>query len=183
MEKKESVKLRRLLFAAALLLVLALPGAAVASANEADQHARHFEANLKFANEVAPAGQNPVDANCRARATFQLNRDGTKLFFRLEEAGLATNITQSHIHEGAAGTNGPVVAFLFPNATSIGGVDPENFEVQGTITAAQLVGPLAGQPLSALVAQIRAGNTYVNIHTIANPAGACRGQIMADEDV
>ena len=35
----------------------------------------------------------------------------------------------------------------------------------GTITAANLTGPLAGQPLSALVDAIDAGNAYVNVHT------------------
>ena len=35
----------------------------------------------------------------------------------------------------------------------------------GTITAANLVGPLAGQPLSALLAELRSGNAYANVHT------------------
>ena len=35
----------------------------------------------------------------------------------------------------------------------------------GTITAADLVGPLTGQPLSALVDAMRAGHAYVNVHT------------------
>ncbi len=59
---------------------------------------------------------------------------------------------------------------------------------EGTITAANLVGPLAGHPLSDLVAAIQAGNAYVNIHTNdgvapANtgpgdfPGGEIRGQL------
>jgi hypothetical protein len=47
----------------------------------------------------------------------------------------------------------------------------------GTITAADLVGPLAGQPLSALVDAMEAGETYVNVHTSQFPAGEIRGQI------
>ena len=35
----------------------------------------------------------------------------------------------------------------------------------GTITGASLIGALAGQPLSALVSHIQAGNAYVNVHT------------------
>jgi hypothetical protein len=35
----------------------------------------------------------------------------------------------------------------------------------GTITAANLVGPLAGHPLSDLLSSMQAGNTYVNVHT------------------
>jgi hypothetical protein len=48
---------------------------------------------------------------------------------------------------------------------------------RGTITEADLVGPLAGQPLSALVEAIRSGNAYVNVHTVDHPAGEIRGQL------
>ena len=57
-----------------------------------------------------------------------------------------------------------------------------------SITAGNLVGPLAGQPLSALVDAIEAGNAYVNVHTNDGvpptntgpgdfPAGEIRGQL------
>ena len=36
---------------------------------------------------------------------------------------------------------------------------------EGTVTAANLSGALAGHPLSDLVAEIEAGNAYVNVHT------------------
>ncbi len=47
----------------------------------------------------------------------------------------------------------------------------------GTVSAANLVGPLAGQPLSALITAMQAGSTYVNVHTSQFPAGEIRGQI------
>jgi hypothetical protein len=47
----------------------------------------------------------------------------------------------------------------------------------GTITAANLVGALAGQPLSALVEALSSGGAYVNVHTQQNPGGEIRGQI------
>ena len=49
--------------------------------------------------------------------------------------------------------------------------------VTGTITAADLVGPLAGQQMSALIDAIRAGNTYFNVHTVVHQPGEIRGQI------
>jgi hypothetical protein len=52
--------------------------------------------------------------------------------------------------------------------------------VEGTITTSNLVGPLAGQPLSALLDAMRAGNTYVNVHSSAHAGGEIRGQIRVN---
>ncbi len=49
--------------------------------------------------------------------------------------------------------------------------------IRGELSAEDLVGPLAGEPLDALVAEILNGNIYVNIHTERNPSGELRGQL------
>lgn len=79
----------------------------------------------------------------------------------------------SHIHLAPVGVNGPIVVPLFS------GIQSGLFDgvlAQGTITAADLSGPLVGASLDALIAEMNAGNTYVNIHTLANPGGEIRGQ-------
>ena len=87
----------------------------------------------------------------------------------------------AHIRLGAMGANGPAVVFLFPEAMN--GVNGDGFEVAGTITAVDLVGPLAGQmTLASLVQALRSGGAYTNVHTIAHPAGEIRGQIHAAGD-
>jgi hypothetical protein len=48
--------------------------------------------------------------------------------------------------------------------------------VEGTATAADVSGPLAGD-LDALIAAMRAGDTYVNVHTVEFRPGEIRGQI------
>ena len=48
----------------------------------------------------------------------------------------------AHIRLGAMGANGPAVVFLFPEAMN--GVNGDGFEVAGTITAVDLVGPHIG---------------------------------------
>lgn len=105
----------------------------------------------------------PNDSKARGNATFDVSDDGTAIEYKLVVANI-DNVVAAHIHLGALGTNGPVVAFLFGPAAAGGG--PSNGVIAtGTITAANLVGPLAGQPLSALISAMQAGNTYVNVHT------------------
>lgn len=91
--------------------------------------------------------------------------------FQLQAAGVG--LTMAHIHTGAPGTNGPVVAFLF-------GPKPEGVNLineSGTITPANLVGPLAGAKWDEFVQAVQSGNAYVNVHSIKYPAGEIRAQI------
>ena len=112
---------------------------------------------------------------------FRQSSDGTELSYRLIVANIE-DVLMSHIHLAPAGANGPVVVWLYPE----GGGGPALIEgrfsgvlAAGTITADDLVGSLGGEPLSALVAELDAGNAYVNVHTSANPPGEVRGQIMS----
>ena len=124
----------------------------------------------------------PANAShARGQAVFQLNADGSAISFRLVIANIA-NTTQSHIHLAPAGANGGIVVWLRPSGPPAQLV-PGRFDgvyVEGTITASTLVGALATQPLSALLDAMRAGNTYVNVHTTAFPGGEIRGQIRAN---
>jgi len=117
-----------------------------------------------------------TDSLARGVATFKVNEDETELTYQLVLANIQ-DVTMAHIHVGASDVLGPVVVFLLhpvdaPEGRFSGVV------AQGTVTAADLVGPLAGHPLSDLVAQMEAGNTYANAHTIAHPGGEIRGQIF-----
>ena len=53
---------------------------------------------------------------------------------------------------------------------------PRAGEVEGVITAANVVGPL-GQGVAAGDFALRAGQTYVNVHTTRSPGGEIRSQI------
>ncbi len=90
------------------------------------------------------------------------------------------NTQMGHIHIGAAGQNGAVAVWLYPAAPPpvlIPGAT-SNMIGSGTITPANFAGgPLAGQPLSALINAMNAGNAYANVHTTAFPGGEIRGQI------
>lgn len=127
-----------------------------------------FTANPSGAEEVPP-----IVTLAQGQAFFKLSPDGTELSFELTITNIEDAVA-SHIHLAPAGVNGPIVASLF------GGVPSGPFSgvlAQGTITSVELVGPLAGSSLNVLIAEMNAGNTYVNVHTLANSLGEIRGQI------
>ncbi len=133
----------------------------------------NFRAHLSGDEEV-PA----VETNATGQAIFQLSKDGSELSYKVIVAHI-DDVLQSHIHIGQAGTNGGVVAFLYPSeppAILIPGTS-NGILAQGVITAASLRGSLDGQELSALVDALSTGNAYVNVHTIAHPTGEIRGQV------
>lgn len=132
----------------------------------------HFGATQSGSEEVPP-----VETRGRGTATFTLNSDGTELSFKLITAGVA-DITQSHIHLGAAGTNGPVVVFLFGLVPE--GVTSTGILSQGTITEADLIERADigfGATMAELVDAMRTGGAYVNVHTLEWPGGEVRGQV------
>jgi hypothetical protein len=120
----------------------------------------------------------PVDTRATGQAVFRLSRDGESLAYRLIVANIE-NVTMAHIHLAPAGVNGPVVAWLYPDGPPAQLVEGRSSGVlaTGTITADDLVGPLAGASLDDLLDAMRAGNTYVNVHTSQHPPGEVRGQI------
>jgi hypothetical protein len=146
-----------------------------AHANADLPHARNFVAPMDWREEV-PAVVEPTNATGLAR--FQLSRGGDELDFQLIVANIH-NVTMAHIHIGERGETGPPVVWLFP-----AGPPPELIEgrssgvlVTGTITGADLVGPLEGEGLGALLDLIHDDRAYVNVHTEQNPPGEIRGQI------
>lgn len=139
--------------------------------NEAEE-IDNFRAVLSGAEEV------PAIATTSASGTTNLNlqMNDTELRFNVMVSNI-TDATAAHIHQGVMGVNGPIVANLFTGPTKTGlfsGVLAE-----GVIRASDLTGPLAGQPLSSLIDLLRNGGAYINVHTVNNPNGEIRGQVMA----
>ena len=154
-------------------------GAQASSAPEA----QNFVAHLTGSDEVPSH-----DTRAVGQVKLQLSDDGTALQYRLISADIH-NVIASHIHVAAEGVNGPIVVFLFGTVPP-GGGRFDGVLAEGTVGAANFVGPLAGQPFSALVDAIRAGNAYVNVHTNDGvappntgpgdfPGGEIRGQIRS----
>jgi CHRD domain len=133
----------------------------------------------RFQARLSGKNQSPVvDTPAHGVATFALSKDGKSLSYRLSVTDIE-NVSMAHIHMGPAGQEGPVVAWLYPSKPPAV-VKKGKFTgvlARGTLTAANLVGPLEGKTISDLVDQIKDGKAYVNVHTEKHPAGEIRGQI------
>jgi hypothetical protein len=165
-EGRMDMKLR-LLSAIVLVLLVATVGTAAAESDH------NFRAHLKGAAEVPPA-----DTQAQGQAIFQFSEDGASLTYKLIVANI-NNVRMSHIHLAPPGENGPIVLWLYPSAPPAQLI-PGRFQgvlAEGTVSAADLVGPLAGMSLADLKAAMQEGQTYVNVHTDQFPGGEIRGAI------
>ncbi len=177
-------RIRRLILALALVTSLAATATVLADS-------LNFNTHLSGDEEVPPIGV-VNNSLAQGQANFKLSADGTELSYKLIAANIE-NAFMAHIHMGPAGANGPVVVWLFPSTTPgapgpLGAGRMDGVLAKGTITAANLVGPLAGHPFAELIDAIRAGNAYVNVHTNDGvaptntgpgdfPGGEIRGQL------
>jgi hypothetical protein len=142
--------------------------------------AQRFRAVLHGYQEV-PAVNTQADGIFEAQT-----RDGPSLEYVLAYEGLQATVTQAHIHFAQRSVNGPIVVWLCGTTTNPGPAGtptcPQSGRVSGTITAANVLASPAAQQLAAgaiddLIAAMRGGAAYVNIHTAVSTGGEIRGQI------
>lgn len=127
--------------AAALLLAAMSTGAAFAA---------DIKVSLSGTNEVPP-----VTTSASGGGTIMIGDDGS-VAGGVTTSGVAG--TAAHIHEGAAGKNGPVIVPLVKEG------DAYKVPAGAKLTEAQM-------------ASFKAGNLYINVHSAANPGGEIRGQL------
>ena len=129
-----------------------------------------------------------VSTTATGEFTATIAPDGELIQYSETFSGLQAPVTQSHIHIAQPGVNGSIVIFLCqtatnPDPTGLSPQCPQEGTVSGTITAANVIaGATASQQLqagdlAAVVAAIRAGMAYANLHTTVSPGGEIRGQI------
>jgi len=144
---------------------------------------RDFRAELRGRNEV------PLTLSA-GRGTLSLNvsDDDTSVHFVLEYSGLQTAVAAAHIHVAQPNVNGGVTVFFcgtVPAGFPARAACPASGTVEGDFTAADVIGLTSQQlevtNLPKLLAAIRAGKTYANVHTATSPGGEIRGQIHDDD--
>ena len=110
-----------------------------------------IKVTLSGAEEVPP-----VTTTAKGSGTITVGMDGA-----VSGSVTTTGVTgtAAHIHEAAAGKNGPVIVPLTKS-----GDNGWNVAAGAKLTEAQM-------------ASLKAGNLYVNVHSAANPGGEIRGQL------
>lgn len=121
-----------------------------------------LETDLRFAallngNSEVPA----VTTDGRGLFIAHFSADSNKVEYKMIFEGLSSTVTASHIHQAAIGSNGGVI---FPLTSSI-------------------IGNVASGEWNAtdFLDALMNGGLYVNIHTVNNPSGEIRGQLLLQE--
>ncbi len=166
-----------------IMLLLAVPLAPMRSApreaREPDGH--ELRGRLTGFQETTVTLVSSASGQFRGK----ISEDQTSIDFTLSYEGFGTDVLVAHIHLGRPATTGGVTIFLCG-----GGGRPacpvRAGTVEGTITAANVLAipaqDLAAGDLASIIAAIRDGATYANVHSRKRPGGEIRGQILTDAD-
>ena len=130
--------------------------------------ATRFNARLS-GDEVPSAVETPAKGIFRAR----LDETGTQLQYQVL-VGRIRGVTAAHIHCAPLGENGAAGVTLYDG-------DPVDIR-RGVLAAGSVLGPDAAngcgwETFDDVLAGLRSGDTYVNVHTETWPGGEIRGQI------
>jgi hypothetical protein len=169
----------------------ALFAATVSTAQDEEPQGFTFAAALSGAQEVTPPEEpttpSPgVETDTTGSVQVIFAQDLSQLSFALTVQN-GKLVTQAHLHCGRAGVNGPIVVFL--SALNAEGADVNGLLAEGTRTNTDLEEGAAqceeviGRPvrnIASLAAAAAEGLIYANVHSVANPAGEVRGQLILD---
>lgn len=179
---------RSLLFVTVLAAALATDGRSAATHDDDDKRSsdRDLKATLSGFNEIPSTLSSPAKGSFRGR----ISRDGERIDWKLEYRDVPSGVLQAHIHFGDHHTNGGVSIFLCSNLGNgpmgTATCPTHSGRVTGTATA-DLMGTgttaqgLAPGEFDELIRAIRAGRTYVNVHSSQYTGGEIRGQIKVDD--
>lgn len=159
------------------LLAMALVAGMARADSGSDPATLSFRADLGGDQEVPP-----VVTDTTGRAEVKVNEDMTMADFEVRvNDGHA--VTAAHLHCAPVGVDGPVIAFLFGDIP--GGFDVNGDLAQFALTDANILpaGASCSVPvhdIASLTEALGAGIIYANVHSVANPGGEIRGQLMED---
>jgi CHRD domain-containing protein len=122
------------------------------------------------------------------RFTARISNDASRIDWTLSYRALEGDVQQAHIHFAQRAVNGGISVFFCSNLgnapAGTQACPPPPATISGTIRPSDVIGP-AGQGIEPgafdeLVAAIRAGYTYANVHSSKWPGGEIRAQLLDD---
>ena len=142
--------------------------------------------------ELSGYEEDPLVRSTTGNGSFKarISERREEIDFELSYAELEGNVTQAHIHFGGPRQSGDISVFLCTNLGNGPAGTPTcpaaPGTVSGTITPDDVLGPVA-QGIAAgefdeLVDAIRAGVTYVNVHSSLYAGGEIRAQLDDGRD-
>jgi CHRD domain len=140
-----------------------------------------------FSEQLSGYEEDPLVLSTTGNGQFraQIGSSGEQIAYTLSYSALEGNVLQAHIHLGGRHQSGGISVFLCTNlgngpvGTQACPAAPATIE--GVILPADVIGPgeqgvTAGQ-FDELVAAMRAGVTYVNVHSSLYQCGEIRAQL------
>jgi len=148
-----------------------------------------FAQGFKKISEVLTGyEETPSAVSTTGNGTFKatISNDNSRIDWELTYNDLEGAVQQAHIHFGQKGVTGPISVFLCTNlGNGPAGTQPcpaPPATISGTITAVDVTNLANERGISAgefdeLIKAVRAGVTYVNVHSTRWPGGEIRSQI------
>lgn len=156
------------------IIALALLSVAIAGIVTANEKSRFRTALTGY--EETPA----VSSAGSGQFTATIDEEHQTIHYTLTFSNLNGNVLFAHVHFGQRGVAGGVAAFLCGGGSKPAPCVPGT-TISGTITPADVIGPtgqgIAPGEWNELVAAIRAGVAYANVHSTTQTGGEIRGQI------
>lgn len=171
----------RLVLAGAVVAVIAAGSAAMAQGNDSAGGGNAFHEQLSGYQE------DPLVISTTGGGRFEAKIDERRqeISYELSYENLEGAVTQAHIHFGGQAQSGGIAVFLCSNLgngpAGTQACPPAPATISGTIRPADVIdvvnqGITAGQ-FDELLDAIRAGVTYVNVHSTLYQGGEIRGQL------
>jgi hypothetical protein len=166
------------------LCLIASAAAAVATAQQGFKNIKERLSGYEEVPSVSTVGGGTFAAT--------ISNDGSQIDWQLTYGELEGAVQQSHIHFGNSGVNGGITVFLCTNlgngpagtqacpaapATISGTIVAADVSPNIPATAAARTQGINTGEIEELIAAMRAGATYVNVHSTLWPGGEVRSQI------
>jgi len=144
--------------------------------------------NNRFNSNRMNGYQENQAVSTTGEGSFTAELDGDEIHYTLTYGALQGGaVTQAHVHLGRRAVNGGIIAWLCegtlasPSASTPTCPPATGGSVSGTITALEVIGPtgqgVAPGEFAELIAALRAGAVYANVHTATFGGGEIRGQV------